>query len=281
MTLDYEYIAYIDEAGDPGLNRVQPTDPNGASEWLTISAIVIRAKNEPETVEWVKSIRKAINARQGPNLHFRKLSDVRKTKACATLAELPVRAFCVCSNKKNMRRHNNPRASKIPSQEWFYNWCIRLVLERVSDWCKRHSIKESGAVRRAKVIFSERGGHSYSQTKAYQYYIGQQSQSGTLYLQKRDIKWDVLDWSLMESQPHHQSAGLQLADIVASAFYQAADAHGPRKWNAEHAKQLYKILPTENGSRADYSVALQPYPHWKANLSSRQQAIFEYYGYSF
>src|SRR5215211_7450836 len=32
------YIAYIDEAGDPGLTRVRPQDPNGSSEWLVLGA---------------------------------------------------------------------------------------------------------------------------------------------------------------------------------------------------------------------------------------------------
>ena len=41
---EYGYIAYIDEAGDPGLNRVRPIDENGASEWLVLSAVVMRAK---------------------------------------------------------------------------------------------------------------------------------------------------------------------------------------------------------------------------------------------
>ena len=41
---EYGYIAFIDEAGDPGLNRVRPIDENGASEWLVLSAVVMRAK---------------------------------------------------------------------------------------------------------------------------------------------------------------------------------------------------------------------------------------------
>lgn len=42
--MTYGYIAYIDEAGDPGLNKVRPIDANGASEWLILSAVVIKAE---------------------------------------------------------------------------------------------------------------------------------------------------------------------------------------------------------------------------------------------
>jgi hypothetical protein len=45
---DYEYIAYIDESGDQGLERVKPLDANGSSEWLIVSAVVIRKQNEAE-----------------------------------------------------------------------------------------------------------------------------------------------------------------------------------------------------------------------------------------
>jgi hypothetical protein len=46
--MDYGYIAYVDEAGDPGLNKVRPIDENGASEWLVLSAVVMKAKREPK-----------------------------------------------------------------------------------------------------------------------------------------------------------------------------------------------------------------------------------------
>lgn len=50
------YIAYIDEAGDDGLQRVKPSDPSGASEWLALSCVLIKAEREPDTMPWVKGI---------------------------------------------------------------------------------------------------------------------------------------------------------------------------------------------------------------------------------
>lgn len=122
--MDYGYIAYIDEAGDPGLKKVRPTDENGSSEWLILSAVVMRAKRESEVVGWVDEIRTDIGVRQRRDLHYRDLSPTRKLAVASRIAALPVRGFVVCSNKKNMRGYSNPRAAKIPSQEWFYNWCF-------------------------------------------------------------------------------------------------------------------------------------------------------------
>jgi len=52
--LPYSYIAYIDEAGDDGIRKVRPIDPNGASEWLVLSAIVIRASREKELIDCLR-----------------------------------------------------------------------------------------------------------------------------------------------------------------------------------------------------------------------------------
>ena len=53
---DYGYIAYIDEAGDPGLKTVRPLDENGASEWLVLSAVVMKAEREAKVVDWVSGL---------------------------------------------------------------------------------------------------------------------------------------------------------------------------------------------------------------------------------
>lgn len=39
----------------------------------------------------------------------------------------------------------------------------RLLIERVTHWVRARSLEEFGEVRRVKLVFSERGGLSYSQ----------------------------------------------------------------------------------------------------------------------
>jgi len=55
----FGYIAYIDEAGDFGLRTVAPIDRRGASEWLIVSAVVIRATAEPAIVDGFRRLRLA------------------------------------------------------------------------------------------------------------------------------------------------------------------------------------------------------------------------------
>lgn len=279
--MDYGYIACIDEAGDPGLKKVRPVDPNGASEWLMLSAVVMRAKWEDDVVGWVDNIRTGLGVRQRRDLHYRTLSPTRKLAAATAIAALPLRGFVVCSNKKNMRGHENRNAAKIPSQEWFYNWCVRLLLERITEFCASRTMTDHGRKLPIKIEFSRRGDHRYSQTRAYSLYLDHQRKAGSTFLEKRLVRTDMLSTDLMEDHPHDSRAGLQLADVIASAFYQAADCLGPGTWDVEPAKALARIMAAENGSKRDFGVCLQPTPAWKANLTADQQQIFEHYGYSF
>ena len=279
--MDYGYIAYIDEAGDPGLTRVRPIDDNGASEWLVLSAVVMKAKREPDVVKWVDDIRTPIGVTQRRYLHYRDLSPTRKLAVANAMAELPIRAFALCSNKKNMRGYHNPRAAKIPSQQWFYNWCVRLLLERVTAFCNDRTERDYGERKLIKIEFSRRGGHHYSQTRAYHYYLSFQQEGGKIYLQKREPVTKMLSTDLMEDHPHYMRAGLQLADAVASAFYQAIDCLGPGEWIVEPAKALAPIMAKENGRQRDFGVTLFPAVPWKAALTSDQKQIFQFYGYDF
>lgn len=279
MSSDYEYLLYIDEAGDDGLTKVRPIDADGSSEWLIIGGVLIRRKYEHKTVDWIKSIRSDINAVQGPALHYRKLSPKKRLRSCELLAKLPIRGFVVCSNKKNMRGWKNERAASRGGKQWFYNYCIRLLMERVTERCAFDSQKNHGTHKCLKVVFSKRGGHSYSQTIAYWELLKNQSIAGSTFLAKRQIKHQVLRNNLIEYVPHTQVAGLQLADIIASSFYQATNSESS-KWSNEPAKKLFPIIAAERQLQANFGVVLQPTRRSDLKLNSRQSQIFEYYGYN-
>jgi Protein of unknown function (DUF3800) len=278
---EYDYIAYVDEAGEPGLSKIRPIDDDGASEWLILSAVVMRTKWEADLPDWLMSVRTELGLDKRGPIHFRNLSPSRRLSVAEIVSGLPVRAFVICSNKKNMRRYRNPRAEKIPSQEWFYNWCVRLLLERVTAFCEqRRAIDYEGKPCKVKIEFSRRGGHRHRQTNAYTLYLRHQEQAGSLYLTKRQITTDLLSTDLMEHHPHWSRPGLQLADTVASAFYSAANTIGPGAWDVAPAKALSRIMAMENGKILDFGVALQPAP-WKAKLTDNQQEIFAHFGYDF
>lgn len=288
MPLSFEppnigYILYVDEAGDTGLKRVRPIDPGGSSEWLVLGGVLIKSSREPETVQWVRGLRLHIKGAQRPDLHFRLLSESRKAAICAATALLPLRGFAVLSNKKNLRGYRNRRVEEArpSSHEWLYNYCVRLLLERVTDYIAHRTVGDYGEFRHLRIVFSNRGGMRYTQTREYHDLLKNQARAGLTVLTKREIDWRVLHPHLVSAVPPVMNAGVQIADVVASSFYQAADALGPGKWTAEHAKLLRRIMATENRWSRDYGVALQPTPPSRAVLTEQQQQVFGFYGYEF
>lgn len=91
----------------------------------------------------------------------------------------------------------------------------------------------------------------------------------------------MLNWDLMKEFPHRERSGLQLADFVESAFYQAIDFLGPGAWDTGPAEKLYPIIATENGRRKDFGAALFPSRWWEAGITPEQEKIFRFYGYEF
>lgn len=281
-TPDFEFVAYIDESGDPGLKNVRPIDNRGSTEWMTVSAVVVSRQQDSNLKNWVADINRAIGETNTQVIHFKDLTDEHRFATATYLSELPVRLFVVASNKKNMRRHRNERAAQVMSRQWFYNWLIRILIERVTDWCLRRATRQNLQRQHVKFVFSQSGGHSYSQTAAYHALLMRQARGGKPVLSKWVPKWEVMSHNLVEAYPHYQRAGLQLADVVASAFYQAVDNLDTGPCNGEYARALRpRMAATVEGAYVDYGVVLQPTPAWSADLSEDQKEIFRFYGYDF
>lgn len=279
---EYKYVAYIDEAGDPGVKRVKPIDKPGSSEWLTVAAVVMAAHREPEVDQWGANLLTAMQSRQMREVHFAKLSHHRKMLACEHVAQLPVRCFVVASNKRNMRGHRNPFAEKIPSDNWFYCWMTRLLLERVTHWVARRSIAEHGSIQKVKLVYSERGGLSYDQLNAYYQWLRYKGDNQKLTL--GNLAYDTIDMQLVEVHNHSGHEGLKLPDIVASAFFKAADVYDTRECDPRYALALRERMArhpdTKDGLIAGYGVKLMPnFKTLKRVVLPEQISVFEEYGY--
>lgn len=216
-------------------------------------------------------------------VHFRLLNDEQKRRACSHLASLDLRIFVVASNKKNMRGYRNPFAEQVSlDKNWFYCWLTRLLLERVTNWVHRHSLKVYQEPRKLRIEYSERGGLSYGQMNAYQQILKMRSRTGNMYLPQGDLWWDVMADDLMRVYNHSQRSGLQLSDIAASAFFAACDKHHTGGCRPQFAQLLEPKMARANDLRrgliAGYGLKLMP-SLTKARLDADQEVIFRSYGY--
>ena len=87
---------------------------------------------------------------------------------CEAIASQELRCFALVSNKKNMHGYRNARAEAArggSANETFYNFCGRVLLERVTEFVYRQSILEHKKPKHLHVIFSDRGGVRYEQTQ--------------------------------------------------------------------------------------------------------------------
>ncbi|MGV3456317.1 DUF3800 domain-containing protein [Sphingomonas sp.] len=271
------YIIYIDEAGDPGIKRYSSGDPR--FEWFTLGAVVVRAADEPQIVEWIRESLIGAKGRQTPVLHYRNLTEGAKLAVCEGLGAKPARAFALASHKTNMRRHLNPRLSTEERASRFYNWCVRFLLERVTEWCAAQSILEFGEKRPAQLIFSHRGGHNYSMMLWYLFdKLRWQEESGQLFLGRPVIR-GMLRKDLTTVEPHERYAGLQFADVVASAFFAAANTALPTH-NLEPAKALRRIVARRppRGAKANFGLTMLPLPE-QGGVPEVDRGIFRFYGF--
>lgn len=273
------YVAYIDEAGDDGLKRVRPIDPGGASEWFVLGAYVVEADRVPSVPVRVRGLLDHIRARQRSDIHFARLAPERRAALCEQLIGYPARCFVVVSHKPNMRRYRNPRAEQVSGgKNIFYNFMARLLLEKISRYCYKHSMRRHREPRHIRIEFSNRGGHFHGLMRGYFGRLQMQDASGKLYLTTDAITWAVMDIQDIHNFDHANSPGLQLADVVASSFYQALGESDGRPPNLTYAKLLQPLMAKgENDNHFGVGVKFMP-NFGRAPLSAAQREIFEFYG---
>jgi hypothetical protein len=281
----YDYVAYIDEAGDPGINKVMPRTPGGSSEWIIVAAALIPAEVESEVSEWIGDLMRSMNSHQMRDLHFQRLNPTRKALACSFLANKRARLFVVASNKQNMEGYQNLRAAQVPSDNWFYCWLTRILLERVTHDVYHASMKRYKEPRRVKLEFSERGGLRYSQMHAYFEWLKIKGASGRFaqFVPFGDFEYGTLHPDLMRVFNHSERDGLKLADIAASAFFKALDIHQTRDLDVSFAKLLEPCIARSPDRRLTAGYGVKLLPNWKTldqfNVPAEQREILEFYGY--
>ena len=221
MIKPVRFVAYIDESGDTGLQKVRPKSATGASEWLVLCCLLVRVEHDAALPQWVREIKGKFKNDQRPDLHFSDLLSVKKEIACTALAEKPCRLFVVMSNKQNIEGYRN-RNLDDGNKAWIYWFLTRLLLERVTDFCDRWSPQEERGNATLRIIFSRRGGLRYIDFENYLRKLQRQSRAGMLILGAGDLRWSLIDYEEIRVLNHGERAGLQLADIGAGAFFGAA-----------------------------------------------------------
>jgi hypothetical protein len=275
-----KFHVYIDEAGDPGV-KPKKKEERLWTDWFTVAAVVVSDQSDSDVVDWVKDMKEAVRSQNNAaGLHYRSLSDTNRARVCRMLGRKRVRIFAVASQKDSMREHYNPRLGRANDRD-FYNWCLRLLLERVTEWCYRRVQPHDDKDCSARIVFSKRGGHNYQDLRDYLRKLEAQCLTKNLVLKKKGIAPGVIRDGLIFVEKDSDVAGLQLADIAASAIFHAANSVSKR-YNLEPALALVPRLTNAHNSKKakNAGLLLLPFAH-QGTIHPDDQAIFTEVGYSF
>jgi hypothetical protein len=211
------------------------------------------------------------------------------------LGSYPVRCFTNISRKANMVNHRNLKAENRPARriyqdddtwilkpenDWFQNWMTKVLVERVTWYCARRSIREYGRPRTVKIIVGSRDGFYINSFIDYLKLDQENERTGKDTL-KFHPDWRVLDWDQIVEAPAANVPGLQLADILCGAFSHAVDKKRYGACTTAYAKALSnKVARNARGDQADFGVTAWPRPLTKGNrsLDPDQLEIFRFFG---
>jgi hypothetical protein len=265
-----EYLLFVDEAGDDGLRTIRSIDGKGATDWFVLGGVLVAANRIGEIQNWIEEIRRALDQPQLKELHFKKLPDWKRQIVLSMVSKLPIRFFVYASNKRNMRRHYNGKAAKIPSQNWFYNFGLRILLEKVTRWSFAKSKRSGKSSCGLKIYLGERANVRHSQSVAYLHYIRSQSSINNLYIKTDDLEWCCYHDSLLTSASPSEEPGLQLADVLASAMYsvlQTLDVSGSRSSLPTFTSDFVRRIAASSANRrVGFGIKLMP-PNWERTLN--------------
>jgi hypothetical protein len=287
--MGHGFYLFVDEAGDEGLDRVRPLDPDGASEYFVLCGILVRTGKYAEIAQSFNRAKALLGMDASEQVHFRDLDQEQKLSIISSLATLKFGAVAIVSNKRNMQGYRNLRCeaknlevirgrNRPRRYNWFYNGLFRYLLERASSECRRWTYSAYGELRSIKIVFSRRKEISYPQTKAYLYKLKSERHDRTYFNNRRQIDWSVVDISGIDSRKDKDEAGLQIADCVASAIYRSLD----ETWFGNVTPLYLEILKDRfirtNTTPWDYGFKLLP-DNFRAPLSESQRRGLESIGY--
>lgn len=252
------FRVYIDESGDEGF--IFNPDGTGSSRWLVLSAIVINRRDDLEIVETLKSVRKLLGKAPTGDLHFRKLKHEQRTPYIRRISDLPITVSNVAIYKPLIAN----KAPFIDDPHKLYRYGCRLLLERAS-WICRDQGRLRGEGVGADVIFSNRSTMSYEEIRSYIAKV----------ILERDpdrpgsgIAPGTIDPNRITTRQHHELAGLQAADAVASSLFSALNINKYGETELAYLNAIRRVLYRGAGKVLGHGIKV-----WPGNLPEiKQQA---------
>ncbi|WP_281801942.1 DUF3800 domain-containing protein [Methylocystis echinoides] len=264
------YTAYIDEAGDEGIGKLAAGPSGGQSRWLVLGACIVTRENDLKLPVWRDKILARFPKKKTPDLHFRDLKHEQKIVACQEIAAMPVAACITLSHKVTIVGTKWEPVFK--KKNYLYNYLIRWLLERVTAFCQSDA---RGTPCSLKVVFSRRANTDYQTMKDYLILM----RDGLEVMRPvRSIRWNVLDVENIVVENHSRWAGLQIADVITSAFFLGVEPNAYGNYEHSYGKILRARLLQDHRSNC-LNSGFTPVPGFgKCATDDQQMEYFLHFG---
>ncbi len=221
------FVAYVDESGDEGFSFEA-----GSSKWFVLSTVVTRKQRDIETVKLVDRVRNLLNKPDKKPLHFRDLKHEQRLPFVAAIAEAELRTISVLIHKPSLKE-----PEKFQERYRLYFYAVRLLLERVSWYCRDHKTPNDEGDGSVEIVFSNRSGMSYSEMREYLTHLQKQMDFSDI-----RIDWSAIKLDKIKAYSAGKRMGLQIADAVASSFFYAVQPSRHGFTEDRYARMLKPIV---------------------------------------
>lgn len=236
------FVVYIDESGDEGFLFTK-----GSSTWFVLSAVITRKANDLETVKLVDNVRKILGRKDQESLHFRSLKHEHRLPFLHQIAQSDLKTVTVLVHKPTIRN-----VELFQQKYRLYFYAARLLLERVSWYCRDYQTGKTIGDGSADIIFSNRGGMKYEELRAYMKVL--QSNSGPF---RVEIDWNVIKADQITAYSDKRM-GLQIADAVASSFFFGSQMNQYGFAEDRYARMLKPVVYHHKSRCNGYGIKLWP-----------------------
>lgn len=259
--MTHSFLAYIDESGDDGIGKYRgPGGKGGSTKWLVISACILRQSYDLDAVQWRDEISALMPAKKRSDIHFSSMKHGQCVAAVQSLAARPIRAISILSNKTTIPD------GVYTNKNQLYFYLTRYLIERISWFCRDMRPRVPHGDGRVKITFSRRGGMSYPQFREYLERLKATKDADTR------IYWPVIDIKGIDARDHSTHAGLQLIDVIASAFAAGVEPDGFDNCECRYAEILKQVVYERGGNYLSYGVKFVPHPD-EMDLTAQQKQM--------
>lgn len=238
------FVVYIDESGDEGFlfNK-------GSTDWFVLSAVITEKASDLQTVKLVDTVRQKLGRQPADKdpLHFRKLKHEQRLPFIQEISEADLRSVIVMIHKPSI---TNVELFQERFRLYFY--ASRLLLERVSWYCRDHKTNHTLGDGSAEICFSNRGGMKYDEFRSYMETLKLKSQ-----LNDVRVDWDVIKSSQITALSP-KLMGMQIADAIASGFFFGTQLNQYGFVEDRYVRMLKPIVYHHRGRYNGYGIKIWP-----------------------